>query len=227
VFIPYTYKKAEVALILEYAGRDASWSNPKIEPATFRMILLLLYATGATQAELLSLRRQDVQLITKVITLHNSRYKTTRRIPISGELRDSIGEYLSGRCARRSDSVFVDARGAQLTPSDLLRRFRILCRETGVVRTDGHAFRPRLLDLRNTFAVHRIAGWIEKGHNLTALLPALAAYMGSASLLSGEHYLRLTPERFHKHLNALCPLQSKTPWRNDSELMGIVERAQR
>jgi len=221
-FVPYVYKKSEVTTLLDVAGHETAWPNPKIESTTFRMILLLLYATGASQAELLTLKRQDVQLGTRMILLRNAQYKTSRHIPVSGALRNLIAEYMVWRFARIGDCMFITSNERRLSTSDLLRRFKILCRETGVSRTDGHTARPRLSDFRHTFAVHRITTWIEQGLDLNVTLPALAAYMGSASLLSGERYLRMTPERFRKHLDSLSPAQGKTHWKDDSELMTLL-----
>jgi integrase/recombinase XerD len=83
--------------------------------------------------------------------------------------------------------------------------FARLCTIAKVQRSEGYSASPRIQDFRTTFAVHRITAWINAGADLNRLLPALAAYMGRRSLLSGESYLRLTPERFRKQLNSLSP----------------------
>jgi integrase/recombinase XerD len=93
---------------------------------------------------------------------------------------------------------------------------------TGVVRNDGTVYRPRMLDLRSTFAVHRISSWIKQGADLNRLLPALAAYMGTASPESSEKYLSLTPERFRKELNKLSPQRGRKRWRDDPVLMKFL-----
>jgi hypothetical protein len=93
----------------------------------------------------------------------------------------------------------------------------------GIQRNDGTAYRPRMIDFRSTFAVHRISSWIKQGADLNRLLPALAAYMGTASLESSEKYLSLTPERFRKELSKLSPQRGRKHWRDDPALMRFLK----
>jgi hypothetical protein len=92
----------------------------------------------------------------------------------------------------------------------------------GIRRYDGASFQPRLIDLKFTFAVHRITSWIRNGADLNCMLPALAAYMGQTGLGSTERYLALTPARFQKHLDKLSPGRRKFHWRNDKNLMTFL-----
>jgi integrase/recombinase XerD len=81
---------------------------------------------------------------------------------------------------------------------------------------------PRMHDLRHTFAVHRITGWIKHGANLNRMMPALAVYLGQSGLGSTERYLSLTPERFRTQLDKLSPRRGRKRWRDDPALMKFL-----
>jgi site-specific recombinase XerD len=54
--------------------------------------------------------------------------------------------------------------------------------------------RPRLHDLRHTFAVHRLTAWYQQGADVQRLLLQLSVYLGHADLSSTQVYLSMTPE---------------------------------
>ena len=54
------------------------------------------------------------------------------------------------------------------------------------------ARRPRLHDLRGTFAIHRLLLWYEQNVDLEAKLPLLATYLGHVGLESSQRYIQLT-----------------------------------
>jgi integrase/recombinase XerD len=221
-FVPYVYGQEQMAFLLSEARVDSHRPSRTICPRTFWTILLVLYATGATQAEVLSLRRKDVVFRRRVLALRNSQYRSSREIPIGRSLLCELKQYIKWRRPGSEELLFTNLNGKQLRTFDLRRRFKILCREGGHARNDGCAYCLRLMDIRHTFAVHRIQAWIRENRNLNVLLPALSVYMGSPSLLSSEYYLHLTPERFQKPLSALCPTRTKKHWRDDPKLMGFL-----
>ena len=66
--------------------------------------------------------------------------------------------------------------------------------------------RPRVHDLRHSFAVQALARWYRQGADVQAQLPKLAMYMGHMSIESTAYYLRwtdeiavLASERFAQH----------------------------
>jgi integrase/recombinase XerD len=69
---------------------------------------------------------------------------------------------------------------------------------------------PRVHDLRHTFAVHALLRWYRDGVNVQAKLPILSTYMGHASVLNTQYYLRfiddvasLASKRFEKHYSTI------------------------
>ena len=58
---------------------------------------------------------------------------------------------------------------------------------------DAAGRRPRIHDLRHSFAVQALVRWYHAGADVQAQLPKLAMYMGHVSILSTAYYLRLQP----------------------------------
>jgi hypothetical protein len=129
-----------------------------------------------------------------------------------GEPQEDIG----------GEHLFTNENGCPIPTSTVRHNFLRLCRVSKVIRRGGSAARPRLHDMRQTFAVHRITSWIRDGADLNRMLPALAAYMGQVGLGSTESYLLLTPERFSKHLNKLSSPRCAGNWRDDERLMSFL-----
>jgi integrase/recombinase XerD len=176
--------------------------------------------------EALRLLIEDVDLKKGFVTIHRNRYKRSRTIPICPDLINVLRSHSVQR--RRQETTeqhfFLNKRGEALNSSAVERTFKRLRRVSGTRRHDDANIQPRMYDLRHTFAVHRIAGWIKHRADLNRMLPALAAYMGLADLRSIERYLLLTPERFRTQLIKLSPRRGNKRWRNDPELMKFLSQ---
>jgi integrase len=59
---------------------------------------------------------------------------------------------------------------------------------------DGRARRPRIHDLRHTFAVRRLLRWYEEGVEVNQKILALATYLGHAKVTDTYWYLSAVPE---------------------------------
>jgi integrase/recombinase XerD len=220
-FVSYIFTSEEIRKLLASTTHTQRRANCLIDPSTFRMFLLMAYATGSSVKELLSLRRMDVNLVSRRISIHGKFSPKAREIPIGLSLRRLLAEYSRGRFSNAQSTcyLFRDKHGDAIKPSIATHNFNRLCRIAGVRRRDGVNRSPRLLDLKSTFAVHRIGAWIKQGQNLNRMLPALAAYMGQAGLGATGSYLRMTPERLKASLNLLSPNIVRTSWHGDPALL--------
>lgn len=222
-FIPYIFTYSEIRLLLNGASNTEKVNRSKIDASTLRTILIFLYGTGLRVGEALRLLVEDVDLRSCTISIHGNRFCRSRIIPIGPDMKRMLEEYaISRRKGRIDHHFFQDKKGDQLSYGKLEQMFRRLRRKCGIQRHDDGSFQPRMYDLRHTFAVHRIAGWIKHGANLNRMLPALAVYMGLTGLRSTERYLSLTPERFRAQLVHLSPRRGKKRWRDDPELMEFL-----
>jgi integrase len=70
--------------------------------------------------------------------------------------------------------------------------FQLLFKRAGIVDLRGR--RPRLHDIRHSFAVEALCRCYRDGGDVQTLLPKLALYMGHVSIVSTAHYLHFIPE---------------------------------
>lgn len=222
-FIPYIFTHSEIRLLLSGVRDTRKVKRSKIDAITLQTILIFLYGTGLRVGEALRLVIEDVDLNKGTISIHGNRFNRSRIIPICPDLRKELEVYTSfTRREAKDPHLFLNKEGEGLSYGKLEQMFRRLRRKCGIRRHDGSCYQPRMYDLRHTFAVHRIAGWIKRGANLNRMLPALAVYMGLTDFRSTERYLSFTPERFRNQLFKLSPRRGKKRWRDDPALMKFL-----
>ena len=76
--------------------------------------------------------------------------------------------------------------------TDFSGKFRELVRSSGVGA--GSARRPRIHDLRHSFAVNTLVRWHRAGEDVGALLPRLSTYLGHLTPGYTYWYLSAAPE---------------------------------
>ena len=196
-FEPHVYSHAELQLLLEGSLRLDSRFH--FDGHTLRSILLLLYASGLRIGEALALRFCDVDLDERILTVWKAKFFKSRLVPIGEELARSLTAHRDRRMTfpRLSDerSPFFSTRfGRAICRTRVEVAFRRVCDDAGIVRHDDQPHRPRIHDLRGTFAVHRLVDWYRNGIDVQQRLPSLSTYLGHASPSGTQRYLRMTPE---------------------------------
>ncbi|MBW8870066.1 MAG: tyrosine-type recombinase/integrase [Acidobacteriales bacterium] len=225
-FSPYIYSQSEVRTLLKGVGESQKASRCRIDPITLRTVLIFIYGTGALIGEALRLLIEDIDLKKSSVTIRGNDFGRNRTIPIGPDLTNLLEKSFASRMRRSTTEqhFFLNIRGEALNRATVGDTFNRLRRVAGICRHDDACYQPRIYDLRHTFAVHRIAGWIKHGADLNRMLPALAAYMGLVSLRASEKYLYLTPERFHGQLNKLSPQRGPKRWHDDPTLMKFLSQ---
>ncbi|MBV8399952.1 MAG: tyrosine-type recombinase/integrase [Acetobacteraceae bacterium] len=197
VFVPYIYSQAELRRLLEAV---AAIDHPRcrIDPDTFRTILLLLYGAGLRISEALTLTVADVDLDARLLCIRESKFYKSRLVPIGDDLLRILSSYMARRGAQHvepSSPLFVSRRGTPVTRQNAEMAFcRLRVRADVVCEAAGARHQPRLHDLRHAFAVHRLVSWYRDGADVQRLLPKLATYLGHVHIAGTQRYLTLTPE---------------------------------
>lgn len=218
----YIYTRTQVRQLIQATHENQN--HCLTSERTFRTILLMLYGTGAMTGEIVCLKRDELDLKRNLVFLRGDGTIQPRRVPLSKDLHQILMDYLRSdeRRSISSPNVFVTKRGRPLRTHQLIYSFRQLRTRAGLVRVDPGLRKPRMRDLRPTFAVHRIASWIRDGADLNRMLPALSAYMGYSGFETTQRFLLMTPERFKSELDALSPKKSRKHWRDDPALMRFL-----
>jgi integrase/recombinase XerD len=222
--ISFIYTRTQVQKLIRTTPGNQSNRGCVISDETIRTVLLTLYGTGALPREVLWLKRDELDLKRNLIFLCGNANVTPRTVPLNKDLHGLLGAYLRSNRRRSvpTANVFVSTCGGPLSLNAFTRSFARLRIRAGVVRVDGGKLKPRMRDFRQTFAVHRIAAWIEERADLNRMLPALSAYMGLGDVLSTQRFLFMTPDRFKGVLDKLSPYSARKHWRDDPALMEFL-----
>jgi integrase/recombinase XerD len=191
--VPYIYSDTDIAALMAQAHR--SIRHP-LRAATFETLIGLLAVTGMRVGEAIRMDRSDIDWTNAVITITATKFNKSRQIPLQPSALDALARY-----ARRRDelqpttsaaSFFVSIVGARLWYANVRPTFATLLRETGVGATAPQ--RPRIHDLRHSFAVRTLIGWYRDGEDVQARLPWLSTYLGHREPVSTYWYLSAVPE---------------------------------
>jgi integrase len=90
-------------------------------------------------------------------------------------------------------AIFISPAGTRLLSGNVGSTFRLLVRRAGLVPRSGSC-RPRLHDLRHSFAVRSILDGYRSGGDVQARLPLLSTYLGHADPKWTYWYLSAAPE---------------------------------
>jgi integrase len=190
----------QVARMLAAADALEPSPNSPLRPATMRLAVVLLYSTGLRLGELQRLALGDIEDDGRLVRVRESKFHKSRLLPLSTSARTELLAYL----VRRASAGFATAPTAPLlctrargrmkpySISGLQYGLNSLLR--GAAMSGERAQRPRVHDLRHSFAVQALARWYRRGADVQAQLPKLAMYMGHVSIESTAYYLRWTDE---------------------------------
>jgi integrase len=95
---------------------------------------------------------------------------------------------------RDNSPFFVNGDGTRLTYCAVRWAFEHLRDMLGWKTGNGEMPRPRLHDLRHTFACRRLLTWYRQGKDVHNLIAALSTYMGHGRVTDTYWYLTGTPE---------------------------------
>jgi integrase/recombinase XerD len=188
---PWIWVEADIAALLQAAGS----LRPPLRAATYQALLGLITATGLRLGEAISLDRADADLDSGVLTIRDSKTERARLVPVHPTTARALRDYAARRdqlCPVPAVSrFFVSIRGTALIVSNVDLAFARLTTAMGL-RAPGR--RPRVHDLRHTFAVRQLIAWHRAGEDVNAKLPVLSAYLGHLSIEGTYWYLTAVPE---------------------------------
>lgn len=190
---PFIYSPADVQALMAEVPRLVP---TPLRAATFATMIGLLAATGLRIGEVIALGRGDINWAEGVIVVNDTKFGKSREVALHPTVTAALARYATLRDqalpAPASPAFFLSLRGTAVACCDFESRFRALLARTGVGA--GAPFRPRVHDLRHSFAVHTLAGWYRAGEDVAALLPRLSTYLGHLVPDYTYRYLSATPE---------------------------------
>jgi integrase len=192
---PYLYSEADIAGLLGAARQLA----PPLRGATYETLIGLIAVTGMRGGETLRLDRADVDLGAGKLAIIDSKFNKSRELALHPSTVEALRRYACCRdelCpTATTSSFFISTSGTRLTGERLDVTFRTLVSKVGLEPepTSGRR-RPRVHDLRHSFATSSLIAWYRAGVDVQERLPLLSAYLGHVGPSTTYWYLSAAPE---------------------------------
>jgi integrase len=189
---PFVYSPADIDLILHRVGDF----TPPLRSATYVTLIGLLAATGLRIGEAIKLDRADIDWSTGVLLIRESKFGKSRLVPVTESTVRALSDYARLRDELqhwvRQRSFFTSRTRHRLCYAVVSEAFRNVIDASGIGADAPR--RPRLHDLRHTFAVRTLLSWYRSGEDVQAKVPALSTYLGHREPCSTYWYLSAVPE---------------------------------
>jgi len=191
---PYLYSDIDLEALMA-AARSL---NPPLRAATYEIFIGFLSVTGLRLGEALALDRDDLDSDRKLLRVRRAK-RGGRLVPVHETTIHSLHGYI--RSVNQhfprpvSPSLFVSTRGTRLNRNSLHTTFPMLIDQAGLAGR-GQRPRPRIHDLRHTFAVRQLIDWYHQGVDIEARIPALTSVLGHSDPASTYWYMHESPELF-------------------------------
>jgi integrase/recombinase XerD len=190
---PYLYSATDIAALIAAA---ASLRFP-LRAATYQTLIGLLAVTGMRVGEAIRLDRPDADLDAGVLTICQSKFGKSRLVPLHPTTVEALRGYLRLRDQPHprpgTPAVFISPAGTRLMYCNVHSTFQRLARQAGL-QPRSASCRPRIHDLRHSFAVASLLDAYAAGQDAQARLTLLATYLGHVDPASTYWYLSAAPE---------------------------------
>ena len=191
--VPYLYSDAEVdALMAATASLSTPW-----RAATYRTLIGLLWATGMRVGEALALDFADLDLGPDVVVVRDGKFGKSRELPlhpsVAGAARDYLRRLDRPPAASETRALFLSTAGTRLLYCNVHWTWQRLAARAGLTPSTDRR-RPRIHDLRHSFAVSTLMAAYAEGRDPARTLTLLSTYLGHVDPSTTYWYLHASPE---------------------------------
>ena len=191
--VPYIYSRDELARILETVGQLRRQNPNPLRRQLYVTLFGLIAATGLRVSEALNLRLGDV-LPGGVLHIRETKFNKSRLVPLHKSVAEALEHYLDmrRRFAGSDDHLFLSVQKTALAHTTVNYTFRRVLQLANIA--PGRTRRPRIHDLRHSFATRVLHQCGTKRDAVARHFVALATYMGHTDIAHTYWYLEATPE---------------------------------
>ena len=190
---PYLYSDADVTALIAAAAS----LRFHLRTATYQTLIGLLAVTGMRVGEAIRLDRADLDLAAGVVTVRQSKFGKTRLLPLHPSATAALRGYLRLRdrlCPQpRTAAVLISPAGTRLLYCNVHATWKLLAARAGL-KARSAACRPRIHDVRHSFAVASLLAAYAAGQDGQARLALLSTYLGHVDPAHTYWYLSAAPE---------------------------------
>jgi integrase/recombinase XerD len=190
---PYIYSPDEIARILDAAGELRPQKPNPLRRSLYVAMLGLIAATGLRVSEAITLCFEDLKP-GSVLLIRESKFGKSRLVPLHPTVAEALDRYLTlrRRVAGDCEYLFPSVQHRALCSSTVNYTFRCLLRRAGIA--PDRAKRPRIHDLRHTFATRVLEQCGAERDEVARHFVALSTYLGHADIRHTYWYMQATPE---------------------------------
>jgi len=192
---PYLYTKQEIADLIAAAR---TLSSP-LRVATYQVLIGLLAVTGMRVGEAINLDRHDFNARHGALLIRQAKFNKTRELPLHATTVAALCGYLARPdrqpLTKRTPALLISPAGTRLLYCNVQWTFQRLARQAGLLpRT--RSCRPRIHDLRHSFAVQTLIDSYRDGADVQQRLTVLSTYLGHVNTHRTYWYLSGSPALF-------------------------------
>ena len=148
-----------------------------------------------------------------VLTIRSGKFGKSRLVPLHPTATAALASYLSDRAALApgpaGGHLFTSATGSQLKYSHVQRTYRQLTAQAGLTARSA-ACRPRIHDLRHSFAVASLLSWYRIRRRRPG--PAAAGCRPSSATPTPTHLLVLLRFSGYSDARSFLRVRGPGPW---------------
>jgi integrase len=190
---PHLYSDEDVAHVMAAA---VTLRTPH-RVATYQTLIGLLAVTGMRVGEAIALDRADFDPVNALLTVRKGKFGKARELPVHPSTVKALRDYLHRgdrpRSAASTPALLVSTAGTRLLYTNVQCTFHQLVGRAGLKPRSPSA-RPRLHDLRHSFAVRTILDGYRGDGDPGARLALLSTYLGHVAPANTYWYLSAAPE---------------------------------
>lgn len=201
--IAYVYSDDDIAALMSADQNYDKWDL--FTSVRWKCIVGMLLCTGLRISELLALKMSDLDFQRKILTVRNTKFRKNRLVPIHGSVCTALRKWLSLRPNQQLEQVFQTRRGRILLYGEFNRIFNKVIRRLGLGETGKP--KPRIHDLRHTFAIRKVVEWQKKGVPVQIHLQYLSTYMGHVHYDNTTYYLDSSEQLLANVLEKFKPIE--------------------
>ncbi len=195
--LAHIYTDAELNAIFTACMKYQKDKNV-IAPKCIQFILKLTYVLGLRINETLSIKLEEIDGRNATIRIVGTKFYKSRLVTYNNAVAKLIESILSWRKQMRMPNgpkaqLFLDCKNRRIRRAAVDEAFVRIRKAAGLDQIMETGRRPRIHDLRHTFAVNRLVTWYRSGKEVQKLLPALSTYLGHSDISHTSVYLRMTP----------------------------------
>jgi integrase len=190
---PYLYSDEDIAALMTAAKQ----LKPPLRAATYQTLIGLLAVTGMRVGEAIQLDCEDFDTQQAVLVIRHAKFNKTRALPLHATTVAALRDYLNHRARQclqiRTSALLVSSVGTRLHYANIQHTFQRLVGQAGLVART-RSCRPRLHNLRHSFAVHTFIDAYQEGIDPRQRLALLSTYLGHSDPGWTYWYLSAAPE---------------------------------